>query len=182
MTDALPRAVSRGALALVAVVALLGACGGDDTSDDKVDRTSGEEAGNDGTLVDDPCEILSLEDLSTVTGIEFDGTEPSENACTYTSSEGLAAIALNLTDIGDHSAEDALRSAERSCDEGTLVELEFTDADGGFGGTVSGVATVAATGDGIFAVLTGATLAEGVDTEQILQDLATILEHAITSG
>lgn len=180
MTVAPPRVLLRIAVAFVAVTAVLGACGGDDSSQGaKADPAT--DAAAEVTLVDEPCKRVTLADLSAVTGIEFDAAEPSENACTYTSSEGLAAIALNFADIGDHSAQEALRSAQSSCDEGTLVELEFTDADGGFGCTVSGVATVAATGDGIFAVLTGATLAEGVETDQVLQDLATILEHSITS-
>ena len=174
----------RTVLALFAVAALLGACGGDDKKDDaKGDSSDGTTSTtSDGSLVDDPCGLLDRDDLSAVTGVEFDKGQPSENACTYTSSEGLAAIALNFTDLEGTPAAAALETAKGSCDEGTLIELEFSDADGGFGCTVAGVATVVATGEGIFAVLTGATLTDGVETDQILQDLATILEHAIAAS
>ena len=172
--------VLRTALALSAVLALLGACGGDDKGD-KADKTSTTDKDKtDTSVVDDPCGLLDIKDLSDVTGITFDGSEPGENSCTYTSTEGLSAIALNFTELNGVDPQVALTQAEKSCDEGTLKQLEFTSADGGFRCIVSGVATVAATGDGIFAVLTGATLADGVEKDQILQDLATILEHALT--
>jgi hypothetical protein len=41
---------------------------------------------------------------------------------------------------------------------------------------------VGAAGEGVFAVLTGATVQSNVPTEQILRDLATILEHAISGA
>ena len=44
---------------------------------------------------------------------------------------------------------------------------------------MKGVASVGATGSGVFAVLLGATLRTDVPTDRILDDLVTILEHAI---
>jgi hypothetical protein len=174
--------VLRTVVALFAVVALLGACGGDDGGK-KDDKASDE---TDTSLVEDPCALLDIKDLSNVTGITFDDSEPGENSCTYTSTEGLSAIALNFVELNGVEPQVALDQAKTSCDEGTLQELDFTDADGGFACVVSGegtdgVATVAATGGGVFAVLTGATLNDAVDNAQILQDLATILENALTA-
>lgn len=191
----------RAFLALFAVATLVAACGGDDSdaksssddteesddtgsdsgSDDSSDDSSDDESDDESSL-EDPCSLLDPQDLTDVTGIEFDSSDPGENSCTYSSSEGAAAIALNFADLEGADPADAIEAAQSSCDEGTVVELEFSDSDGGFGCLVNGVPTVAATGDGIFAVLTGATLDTSVDTDQILQDLATILENAITGG
>jgi hypothetical protein len=173
------------AVALAVLLALVGACGDDDDagSDDPPAETSSTTEGTeDEPVVDDPCDLLDIDDLSEVTGVEFDDATPGENSCTYTSTEGLSAIALNFTDLGDASPDVALEAAQASCDAGSVQELELSDADGGFGCTVAGVATVVATGEGILAVLTGATLSEGIEVSEILQDLATILENAITDG
>jgi hypothetical protein len=188
----------RPLLALFVVAALLSACGGDDSSADKADSTEksdktttteGDKAdegradgSTDGGLTDDPCSLLDPADLGAVTGIEFDDAQPGENSCTYTSSSGGAAIALNIADLQGAPASAAIQAAQTTCDAGTVKELEFSNADGGFGCLVGGVATVAATGDGVFAVLTGATINTSVDSDQIMQDLATILENAITGG
>lgn len=178
----------RAFLALFAVVTLVAACGGDDSGDksstddtEKSDDTDATDTDDESTI-EDPCSLLDPSDLSDVTGIEFDSQEPGKNSCTYSSSSGAAAIALNFADLEGADAGDALEAAQSSCDDGTVVDLEFSNSDGGFGCLVNGVPTVAATGDGVFAVLTGATLDESVETDQILQDLATILENAITGG
>jgi hypothetical protein len=194
----------RALLALFAVVALLGACGGDDGDASDSTNEESEEEGSDGstardesgdepgddepdgesseTLTDDPCSLLDLADLSAVTGLEFDVQEPGRNRCTYSSSEGAAAIALNIAPLNGADPQDAIDAAVATCDAGTVEDLEFTASDGGFGCLVNGIATVAATGEGLFAVLTGATIDPNVGTDQILQDLATILEDAIAGG
>jgi hypothetical protein len=181
MAETSPSKVLRSIVALLAVVALVGACSGDDK--DKDDTSSDK---TDTSLSADPCGLLDIKDLSKVTGITFDASEPGDNSCTYTSSKGLSAIALNFADLNGVEPQAALDQAQQSCDAGTKKDLEFTDADGGFACVVSsdgsaGVATVAAVGGGVFAVLTGATLNADVDNGQILQDLATILEHALTA-
>ena len=105
-----PSRTLRAFLALFTVVALVGACGGDDSgkkddssSDSKDTSTTkaGDErdASTEDAIVDDPCSLLDKEDLSDVTGITFDKEEPGENSCTYTSAEGVAAIALNFADL-----------------------------------------------------------------------------------
>jgi hypothetical protein len=198
-----PSRLLRALLALFAVAVLLGACGGDDgdKASDTTERSDGAKADGKGddakagdkaddkadesaedALTDDPCSLLDTADLTDVTGVEFDRAEPGENSCTYTSSDGASAIALNFADLKGADPKVAIDAAKSSCDAATVQDLDFSDSDGGFGCLVNGVPTVAATGDGVFAVLTGATLDKSADTDQILQDLATILENAITGG
>jgi hypothetical protein len=171
----------RTLLALLALVALVGACSSDDSGGDTADSSSSTTAGDE-VLVDKPCEVLDRNDLSQVTGLTFDKSTPSLNTCVYTSSEGLSAIAVNFRSLGERPPAEALQTARASCEEDTVQELQLADSDGGFGCLVGGVPTVVATGGGIVAILTGSTLNEDVDPARILQDLATILEHAIRSS
>ena len=183
-TDLLRPKVLRSVLALFAVVALLGACGGDDDKDDKADSTTttAEEADDTTTTAadeDNPCSLLELSKLSDVTGVTFDGAEPEANACTYTSSEAEVVIRLDVTAITGKTAEQALADAAAKCDEGTVEEVAFDDADGGFSCTVGEIPVVAATGEGAFAVLTAEAPGE-VPREQMIADLTTILQDAIS--
>ncbi len=82
-------------------------------------------------------------------------------------------MGLNITDLGGIDATQALETTAGSCDEGSHRELQFTDADGGFGCLVGRGADVVATGEGVLAVLTGASFSDDVDVEQLLQALAT---------
>jgi hypothetical protein len=192
-----PSRLLRAFLALFAVVVLLGSCGGDDgdkasdstsKSDDSSDAKSDDAKGDDSkdtgddVISDDPCSLLDKDDLTQVTGVEFDHEQPGDDACTYTSSDGAAAIALHFADLKGADPQIAIDAAKSSCDDGTVQDLDFSGSDGGFGCLVNGVPTVGATGDGVFAVLTGATIDKSTDTDRILQDLATILENAITGG
>ena len=168
----------RVTLAVLAVGALVGACGGDDEGSD---TTSSTRAGDE-VLVDEPCAVLDQQDLSQVTGLEFDRATPSLNTCVYTSSAGLSAIAVNFRALGDKAPEDALGAAQARCEEGTVQVLDLANSNGAFGCLVGGVPTVVATGGGVVAILTGSTLNEGVDPAEILRDLATILDHAVQSS
>ncbi len=180
------RTLLRTLLALVAVVALLGACGGDDddaseaTTTTEADRE--DEAPDDSATDPDVCSLLDLADLSEVTGEEFVNAEPETDSCTYTTADSTSVIVLNVTSLDGGDPELMVAGGSSLCDEGTTVEVEFTDADAGFACLASGVPTVAAAGDGGFAVLTGLTLTDGITDEQVLQALATILEDAISGG
>jgi hypothetical protein len=169
----------RTLLAVLAVGALVGACssGDDDGSAAGAATTTTRDDGD--VLVEEPCEVLDPADLEEVTGLEFDDATPSPDTCVYTSSGGLAAIALNFRAGGDSTPAAALEAAEATCEEGTVQALELANSDGGFGCLVGGVPTVVATGGGIVAILTGSTLQQGVDPAQILRDLATILSRAL---
>lgn len=179
----------RAVLGLLAVAALLSACGGDDGDSSSDDNDNASEASSpdddsndagDGSPVEGACSILDPADLTNVTGVEFDRILPGPNSCTYSSTTGAAAIALNVADLEGADPEDALEAARRTCDENTIVQLDFSDSAGGYGCLVNGVSTVATVGDGLFAVLTGSTRDTSTGTDRILQDLATILEDAIT--
>jgi hypothetical protein len=174
--------VLRTLLATLAVVALVGACSsgnGGPKADAKDASSTSTTAKGKGV-----CALLARRDLSEVTGIEFDESQSQagQDTCIYTSTEGMAAIALHLTSLGGNAPKQALDEATTSCDAGTVVRLTFTGAEGGFSCTVKGVATVGATGKGVFAVLTGATVQSNVPTDRILRDLATILEHALSGS
>ncbi|MDQ2649050.1 MAG: hypothetical protein M3Z03_05815 [Actinomycetota bacterium] len=165
----------RAVLALLAVVGLAAACSGDDDGPATAATTDEPAASGEG------CGLIDPADLSAVTGVEFDRQEEQGSGCVYTSTEGAAAITLTYADLeADVEPQHAIDQAALMCDEGTLQELEFTDADAGYGCLVRGVATVAATGGGTFAVLVGAAADPAVGSARILQDLATILEAAIT--
>jgi hypothetical protein len=165
-------------LAGLAVATLVAACSsgdGDDANDAKKAATTTTTAGK------NACDLLDRKDLSEVTGLEFDDAQPSDNNCIYTSTEGLAAISLTFTELEEGITPDrAIAESTSTCDAGTSSLVSFPRAQGGFRCTVKGVATVGATGDGVFAVLTAATLREDVPTTRILEDLVTILEHALT--
>lgn len=170
-------------LAVLAVGALGGACSsGDDDASGETTSSSASVADDAEVLVEEPCGVLDPRDLSQVTGLEFDGATPSLNTCVYTSSNGQSAIAVNFRSIGDSTPERALQEAQATCEDGTVQVLELPNSDGSFGCIVGGVPTVVATGGGIAAILTGSTLNEDVDPAQILQDLATILDHALQAS
>ncbi len=170
----------RTLVAVLAVSAVIGACS---SGDDDASGGSTSTSSNDGeVLVERPCDVLDRRDLSNVTGLEFDNAVPSLNTCVYTSSTGLAAIAVNFRSIGEVTPGQALEAAHATCDDGTLQELELERSDGGFGCLVGGVPTVVATGGGVVAILTGSTLNEDVDPDQILTDLATILDNAVEAS
>jgi hypothetical protein len=174
--------VLRSLLATLVVVTLIGACSSDDGGGAKSAKKAGTTTSTSTTVKGkDPC-LLDRRDLSEVTGIEFDESQPQpeQDSCIYTSTEGMAAIALHLTSLGGNTPTQALDEATTTCDEGSVQRLDFAGADGGFSCLVKGVATVGAAGEGVFAVLTGATVQSNVPTERILRDLATILEHAIS--
>jgi hypothetical protein len=160
------RPVARALVALVALAALAGGCrsGGDDKAVDIFHST---------------CDVLSPKDLSRVTGIDFDAKVPGVHSCTYTSSGALAAIALNLTDVKGKDPDEALTTSSGTCDAGTVVQLDLDGADGGFACSVSGVATVAAIRNDVYAVLTGATHGAEVGQARILKDLGKLLDQAL---
>jgi hypothetical protein len=168
----------RRLLVIVALVTVVAACSSSSKTPEKAAASS--TTSTTALKGKNPCDLLDRKDLSQVTGITFDASQPGQDSCIYTSTEGLAAIALNFTSLGGNEPKQALGEATSTCDAGTVVPLTFRGTDGGFSCTVKGVATVGATGSGIFAVLTGATVKDEVPTQRILQDLATILEHAIT--
>ena len=165
MRAASPRPVIRTLIAGLALVSLAGACSSDDDAPQDVFRST--------------CDVLAASDLSRVTGIEFDDKVPGEHSCTYTSSTALAAIALNLTDVKGKDPEKALATSSGTCDAGSVVQLDLDKADGGFACTVSGVATVAAIRNDVYAVLTGATNSAEVTQGRILRDLGKLLEQAL---
>jgi hypothetical protein len=173
----------RTLLATFAVVTLIGACSSGNGGGAAAAKKAGSTTTSTKVKGKDPC-LLDRRDLSEVTGIEFDESQPQpeQDSCIYTSTEGMAAIALHLTSLGGNTPTQALDEATTTCDEGSVQRLDFAGADGGFSCLVKGVATVGAAGEGVFAVLTGATVQSNVPTEQILRDLATILEHAISGG
>lgn len=131
-------------------------------------------------MATNPCDLLQRKDLSQVTGINFDKSTPGQGYCVYTSTEGLAAITLHVTSLDGADPKTAIAETSSTCDPGTAVLIDFPGAQGGFRCMVKGVASVGATGTGVFAVLLGATLRKDVPTTRILDDLATILEHAIS--
>jgi hypothetical protein len=161
------RPLVRTLIAVVALGTLAGACSSKD------DPPSGAD------VFKSTCDLLAASDLSRVTGIEFDDKVPGEHSCTYTSSTALAAIALNLTDVKGKDPDEALATSSGTCDSGSVVQLDLDQADGGFACTVSGVATVAAIHNDVYAVLTGATRSADVTQGRILRDLGKLLEQAI---
>jgi hypothetical protein len=187
-------------LSLCAVTALLGACGGDDggkasdpsedrSADEDTDATAPEDAGAGEPADDDQaasgvCGLLDLADISEMTGETFDKATPDgDDTCVFSTPGDGAAIALYFAQLDDGVTPDAaLADARTRCDEGSVVELDFSDSDGGFGCVASGVPTVVATGGAALAVLTGVTLDETIGDDQVLQALAAILERAITSA
>ena len=125
------------------------------------------------------CDVLAIEELSQVTGVTFDDMVPGERSCTYTSSTALAAIALNVTDVEGKDPDKALATSSGTCDAGSVVPLQLDDADGGFACAVSGVLTVAAIRNDVYAVLTGAAPNAGVTQGRIQRDLGKLLEQAL---
>jgi hypothetical protein len=182
------RTVLRALLALFAVVALVGACssGDDDDASDDTTTTTEEDSGDDEATDDsgdesdeDVCSLLDLDDLSAATGAEFVNADPDDDSCTYTNADSTAVIALNVSTLDGADAELMVEGGSSLCDEGTIVDVDFEGAEAGFACLASGIPTVGAAGEGVFAVLTGLTLEDGVSDQQILEALATILGDAI---
>lgn len=167
----LPRTLA----ALFAAALLLGACGGDDDPDEGTGGGEEREA-----LVPDACDLLTLAQLTEVTGLVFDGSVPSTNQCIYTSSEGRSAISLNLFTTGGKRAEDAVAAGVALCDEGTVSDIESPDVAGGFACLEAEVPTVSVVSrDDVVYILKGATLNEGAQAGLLLQQLSQLLAQAV---
>ncbi len=183
------RKVLRTLLAVLAVVTLIAACSSDKGTKDAKGAASTTSSTQDRSgqsrltkaVAKDPCALLQRADLSKVTGISFDRSDPGVGYCAYTSTQGLAAITLHYTSLDGADPTVAIDQTMTSCDPGSATRLQVPGAQGAYRCTVKGVASVGVTGSGVFAVLLGATLRTDVPTSRILDDLATIMEHALAA-
>lgn len=161
--------------ALLAGALLLGACSDDGGGDDDPTVEDDVEA-----LVPDTCELLTLAQLTEVTGLVFDASVPSTNQCIYTSSVGRSVISLNLFTTGGKSAEEAIAVGSEQCDEGTVSQIDPGEVAGGFACLEASVPTVSVVSrDDVVYILKGATLNEGAQAGPLLQQLSQLLAEAV---
>lgn len=164
--------------ALLVLALLLGACGGGGDGDDAATERTTEETRP--TLVAEPCALLTYAQLDAVTGLHFDAQVERPNQCTYTSSEALSAIALNVFTTGGRSAAEVVAQATGECDEGSVSTIDSPEVAGGYGCLVAGVVTVAVvTHDDLHYILTGSTQQEGAQSDLLLQQLSQLLAEAV---
>lgn len=171
----MPIRTPRALLALVVVASLLGACsGGDDEADDSST-----------TLVPDTCALLGLDDVSRVTGLDFDKDTAGPNTCTYTSSRALAAVSLSLSPVTKDPL-DSLADSRSKCDPGSDVELQASDLiAGGFGCQLEGIPHVVVVTPEPGArkyVLNAGNPNPGSLVGPLLQSMASLLQIAVEHG
>ena len=161
----------------LAIVGPLGACGDDDDSG----STDGGTAASDQISTDGVSAVLDTARVSEVMGVVFDKAVVAEGSCTFTSTTSETAFTLQVTEQGAQDPAAALETMSATCDADTRRERTFSGAEGGFSCLAGGVPNVVAAGGGVVLVLTGSSREEGVTSEQVEDDLATILEDAIVS-
>ncbi len=148
--DVAARAVRRrGAVAIVAILLMVSACGDDDDgagdaspapSDTSSDVSSdGDEPADDGPSdaaraeVPDPCGLLATSDLVDATGLPFadgefnrDLSNENQSICDWISEDPFATAQVLVTPFGD-SFETQRASVEAAFDEPT-VDLDLAEA------------------------------------------------------
>jgi hypothetical protein len=175
------RTLLRTFLALLAVVALAGACGSDKKDEaDATTTTRKPKATTTSISEDSVCSLLELDALSNATGENFVNAEADADntTCTYSNANDSAAIALNLGSY-DGTAADALTGARAQCDAGSDAELTFENSEGGFSCLRDGIPLVAAVNQGAIVVLSGKASNENITNEQVIEALHGVLQDAI---
>ena len=188
LTDERAGKVLRTLLATLAAVTLIAACSSDKgttggkgaTTTTSASQEQSSERRLTKAVAKDPCAVLRAR--RPVEG-HRDHLRPERTRGGATAStrrrQGLAAITLHFTSLAGADPTVAITQTMTSCDAGSAVRLDVPGAQGAYRCTVKGVASVGVTGSGVFAVLLGATLRTDVPTSRILDDLATIMQHAL---
>jgi hypothetical protein len=171
MTVVAARCVAAGVAALV-----MASCGGDDSG-----ARPAVEVRRD---VGEPCSWLDPDDLDMVTGLEFSrGVSDAGQSCTYTASDGKAALTLSVVEMASGLADDYRDRAALTCDAGTVEDVRRSDGGTAFTCLVGDVPTAAGPGQGAFVVLVGlAGAGDRADPAGIRQVLATLLDRAVSGG
>jgi hypothetical protein len=168
--------------ALLAAVALLGACSDDDDRGfPGAAATDAGAAGGDEAPGEGVCALLTPARLLEVTGVDFGAGELGEGTCTYTARDGVATLGVHRTEL-TADADLALETTSSTCDEGSSVELDLPGTDGAFGCTVTGVVVAAGASDTRYVVLTAASLGDPARPAEVMQDLGELLAEALTAG
>ncbi len=184
----------RGALAVIASIALVGACGEDATVGLAVPTTTTEagattttkrERSSPPTLtivppppldLDDVCLLLEPAELQLILGVPFEDQQPGRGSCVYTSSTG-AETALNAVVSADPAK--GLTGARGNCEPDTDLTLTVTGADGAFSCLVDGIPTVVGVARRALVVVTGRAAEEAVDANVFFTALVRLLELAL---
>ncbi len=184
----------RGVLAVIAGLALVGACGEDATVGFAVPTTVAEETTttkrtstpNTGPVATFPappidlrdvCALLRPAELQLIMGVPFEDQQPGTGSCAYTSSTG-AETALNAVVSADPAR--GLAGARGNCETETDLSLTVAGATGAFSCLVDGIPTVVGVGRGALVVVTGRAAEEAVDANVFFTALVRLLETALS--
>lgn len=188
------RRATRTLLAGLAVVGLLGACGGDDDKkdDDKTTTTDAPDEGTDEGTTDegasaddiDVCGLLDLDTLNQATGEEFTNLdEDDDDLCTVTNDDETASIIFSVEVLDDGVTEaDYIAGQAAQCDEGTVDEtIDFTYVEGnGVACKTDGLAAVVVAYQGGAAGIIGSPSTE-VPDEALFAALNQIVQGVVAS-
>ena len=182
MLDTPPAKVRRAVAAMVAVAALTTACTSHHGNATRSGSTTTAAArALDKEIVDHPCSVVDRKDLARVTGLTFDAGVPAPDVCAYMSGD-IASIPLRFAALGPVSPTLAVSTSTATCDAGSVTLVHFTGGDEGFVCTVQAVATVGATGSGVYALLQFGALAADTPPLPTLKALATTVHDALARG
>jgi hypothetical protein len=133
-------------------------------------------------VADHPCEVLDRATLSRATGLRLRTETSAPSMCAFATPDDVATVPVRYALLGAVTPQLAVSTSTATCDEGTTTVLHLDEGDEGFVCTVTGVATLGATGQGVYALVMFGALAADTPPPAVLKALVTTLHDALVSG
>ena len=133
-------------------------------------------------VADHPCEVLDRATLAKATGLRLRAGTTAPNLCGYITTDEVAAVPVRYAVLGPVTPALAVSTSTATCDADSVTLIHLDRGDEGFVCTVGGVATLGATGQGVYGLVLFGALA--ADTPSVPQQkaLVTTLHDALVSG
>lgn len=129
-------------------------------------------------IVAHPCDVLDRAALSRATGLTLRVDSSVPDMCGYISTDESASVPVRFAPLGSVHPALAVSTSTATCDAGS-VSLVHLGGDEGFVCSVQGVATVGATGHGVYGLLSFGSLASDTPKLPVLKGLVMMLHDAL---
>jgi hypothetical protein len=172
--------------ALVALVALVAGCSSSkhDSGRKPASTTTARRApaGLAERVAQHPCEVLDRVTMAKVTGLRLRTETSAPSMCGFATPDEVATVPVRYAVLGPVTPALAVSTSTATCDDDTVTLVHLDHGDEGFICTVTGVATLGATGQGVYGVVMFGALAADTPPPTTLKALVTTLHDALISG
>jgi hypothetical protein len=129
-----------------------------------------------------PCDVLDRATLAKATGLRLRTATSAPDVCGFITPDEVASVPVRYTVLGPVTPALAVSTSTATCDKDSVTLVHLDRGDEGFVCTVGGVATVGATGQGVYGVLLFGALASDTPPAATLKALVTTLHDALVAG